>query len=161
MMNNEEKRKSYEVVIRKITTSWQETTSIIARMSMVAAYLVQRAPHVLWAGFFMLVDGELTVGPYNCLPARVVLPKNMGVCWSCVNSGKPVVVSNTHEFEGHVKREGPSNSEICVPIKNKKGEVLGVLHHDSADFNAFDEIDVEYLSRIAEMIEETIANLDS
>ena len=43
----------------------------------------------------------------------------------------------------------------------KKGEVLGVLHHDSADFNAFDEIDVEYLSRIAEMIEETIANLDS
>jgi GAF domain-containing protein len=155
-MDVDEKRRSYEAAIRKIITAWELTTDSVARMAMAAAYLTQRSDDTIWAGFFLLVDGELTVGPYNGPPALPVLPKHEGVCWLCVDSGKPVIVPNTHEFEGHIRRAGPSNSEISVPIINAKGKAIGVLHHDSADFNVFDEIDVEYLTQIAKMVEEVL-----
>jgi GAF domain-containing protein len=155
-MDKDKKRWSYDTAIRKIESSWEQTTDTVARMAMVSAYLLHRSDNILWAGFFLLVNGELTVGPYNGQPAVPVLEKHKGVCWSCVESGKPVIVPNTHEFDGHIKRVGPSSSEISVPVQNHKGKVIGVLHLDSADFNVFDEIDVEYLTRIAKMVEEIL-----
>ena len=155
-MDSEEKRKSYEETIAKITSSWEKTNDSVARMAMVAAYLLYRSDSIIWAGFFQLIDGDLTVGPYSGKPTQPVLEKHKGVCWSCVDSGKPVIVPNIHDFEDHIRGEGPSSSEISVPIMNEKGEVAGVLHTDSGDFNIFDEIDVEYLTQIAQMVEKIL-----
>ena len=127
---------------------------------MVTGYLLERASNIIFSAIFLLVDGELTVRTYNGPPARPVLEKHKGVCWTCVDRGEPVVVPNVHEFSGYIRREGPSNSEVSVPIKSPEGQAIGVLHMDSADFDAFDDVDVEYLVRIADMVSEIVAGTD-
>ncbi len=151
-MDPQAKKKSYEGATRQIEAAWKLTTDVTARLATVAAYLFQRSPDIHWSGFFFLRSGELTVGPYNGLPATVVLQKHQGVCWSCVDSKAPVIVPNTHKFPGHIRRAGPSNAEITVPIFDSEGEVVGVLHNDSADFDFFDAVDVKYLTRIADSV---------
>jgi L-methionine (R)-S-oxide reductase len=149
-----DKASTYEALIVRLESSFSETSDPTARMATVAALLHKHFEHVFWAGFYLLAsDGELVVGPYQGAPACLVLERHRGVCWSAVNSSSFVNVPNVHDFEGHIQCEGPSNSEVAVPVLGANGEVTGVLHLDSADFDAFDEIDERYLARIARMLD--------
>jgi len=155
-----DKRESYKDVLQKIASTWQQSPDPLARLTMVTGYLLERTDNIIFTAIFLLVDGELTVRSYNGPPARPVLEKHKGICWACVDRGEPVVVANVHEFPGYIRREGPSNSEVSVPIKTPAGGTIGVLHVDSADFDAFDEVDVEYLVRIADLVSEVVAGTD-
>jgi len=73
------------------------------------------------------------------------------VCWKAVSTNQTLVVANVHEFEGHIRVEGGSNSEISIPLRNKSGQARGVLHIDHADYDAFDLIDIDALEQIATM----------
>ena len=44
------------------------------------------------------------------------------------------------------------NSEIVVPLKNKEGEIIGVLDVDSKEFGSFDEVDREGLENILTLL---------
>ena len=151
-MSSEQKREAYEEVLKILRKDCARTEDRTARMAQVAALLIRSFGGFFWAGFYQMVDGELTVGPYQGAHAAAVLPNKRGVCWTCMQRGELVNVPNVHEFKGHVRVEGPSNSEISVPLFMEDGTVYGVLHIDAADFSAFDEIDEEYLGQIAEMI---------
>lgn len=150
-MSSERKRAAYEEIVERLVRCFGESDDRIARMAQAAALLFKHFDNFFWTGFYELKDGVLTVGPYQGSPTATVLEKNRGVCWSCVNRGELVNVPDVHEFAGHIRVEGPSNSEISVPLKDADGEVYGVLHVDAADFDAFDDVDEEYLSRIAAM----------
>lgn len=151
-MNAERKHDIYEQVVRLLEERCRETSDRTARMAQISALLFRHFSEYFWTGFYQLVDGKLTVGPYQGAPAATVLAEPRGVCWTCIRRGEIVNVPNVHEFEGHIRVEGPSNSEISVPLFDGNGAVCGVLHVDAADFNAFDEIDEKYLSRIARMV---------
>ena len=146
------KQEKYDRVISMLEAAWRETDDPVARMATVAALLFRDFDDFFWAGFYLLRDTSLTVGPYLGAPAAVVLPRNLGVCWSAVNNSETTVVANVHEFEGHVRVEGRSNSEISIPLRGASGEVIGVFHVDHADFDAFDSVDIESLERIVSML---------
>lgn len=123
----------------------------ISRMATIAALLHHKMDYFFWTGFYLLVDDELLVGPYQGSLACQKLEKNTGVCWAGINQLKTIIVPNVHEFPGHIACNSRSNSEIVVPIyKNKK--VAGVLDVDSNKFNSFDEIDAEWLEKICKLI---------
>ncbi len=65
---------------------------------------------------------------------------------------RPIVVSDVHNFPGHIACDSRSNSEIVVPLKNTIGEIIGVLDVDSKDLNSFDEVDREGLEKILQLI---------
>ena len=146
------KQDKYDKVISLLETAWRETDDPVARMATVAALLFRYFDDFFWSGFYLLRDNNLTVGPYLGAPAAVILPRDLGVCWSAVNNNETIVVPNVHEFEGHVRVEGRSNSEISVPLRGTSGQATGVLHVDHADFDAFDSIDIESLERIVSML---------
>lgn len=123
----------------------------ISRMATIAALLHHKMDYFFWTGFYLLVDDELLVGPYQGSLACQKLEKNTGVCWAGINQMKTIIVPDVHQFPGHIACDSRSNSEIVVPIY-KNNKVVGVLDVDSNKFNSFDEIDAKWLEKICKLI---------
>jgi len=58
-----------------------------------------------------------------------------------------------HAFPGHIACDARSKSEVVVPLKDREGNVVAVLDVDADRLDAFDEVDVEGLSRICASIQ--------
>jgi L-methionine (R)-S-oxide reductase len=142
----------------RIYTQLQElvkkSNSTTARMATVVAVLHHKMDTFFWTGFYMLENGEMTVNVYQGPVACQILEKDKGVCWAAFNKKATVVVEDVHQFPGHIACDSRSNSEIVVPFKNSRGEVIGVLDVDSKEKAAFDETDARWLEKILELIPE-------
>ena len=151
-MDRGAKRAIYDEAIRDLKIQFRDCRLPTARMATATAVLHAKLKHYFWTGFYLLADGELTVGPYQGAPACVVLEPHRGVCWAGIDRGAPVIVPDVRKFEGHIECDGRANSEIAVPLKDAAGAIVGVLDIDSADFDAFDEIDEEKLLAVLALI---------
>lgn len=119
-----------------------------ANSANLAALLFHALPDLNWAGFYWLKDGGLVLGPFQGKPACVRIAVGKGVCGTAAATGRTVVVPDVHAFPGHIACDSRSNSEIVIPVFDKKGELAAVLDVDSTQFAAFDEIDEEGLRLI-------------
>ncbi len=142
----------YERIFHQLEDLLLKTDNKTARMATVAALLHHKMPYFFWTGFYILTAGELVVGPYQGPLACQVLEKNKGVCWAGVRDRKAIIVANVHEFPGHIPCDSRSNSEIVIPLFNEKNEVWAILDVDSQKFDAFSEVDKEWLLRIVKLI---------
>ena len=142
----------YQRIYVQLRELLKKTNDETAKMSTVTALLHNKMPHFFWTGFYLLKKGNLIVGPYQGPLACQELSEKKGVCWSGIQKEKTVVVPDVHKFPGHVACDSRSNSEIVVPIKKKDGSVYGVLDVDSRKFNAFSDIDKEWLEKIVSLI---------
>lgn len=118
----------------------------IANLANSAALLYHSLPDLNWAGFYLLKDGELVVGPFQGKPACVRIALGKGVCGTAAQLRTTQVVRDVHEFPGHIACDSASNSEIVVPMI-RNGELLGVLDLDSPKLARFDEQDRAGLER--------------
>ncbi len=102
----------------------------------------------------MLIDKELTIGPYQGPLACQVLEKKKGICWAGLEQKKTIIVPDVHKFPGHIACDSRSNSEIVVPLfdLNKNNHAWAVLDVDSRKFEAFSEIDKDWLEKIVKLI---------
>lgn len=123
-----------------------------ARMATIAAVLHHKMDGFFWTGFYLLRKGELIVGPYQGPVACLKLEKDTGVCWTCINRGKTLLVPDVNKFPGHIACDSRSKSEIVVPVKNAGDEIIGVLDVDSISFDHFDESDAEWLEKITSLV---------
>jgi GAF domain-containing protein len=152
MMDNKRTKGRYDRVYDQLVDLLSAQQNEIASMATIVAVLHHKFDHFFWTGFYLLTDGELIVGPYQGSVACIKLKKNTGVCWAGINQKKTIIVPNVHEFPGHIACDSRSNSEIVVPLKNKSGEILGVLDVDSKEFNSFSEADKDGLERIVDLL---------
>lgn len=118
----------------------------IANLANSAALLYHSLPDLNWAGFYLLKEGELVVGPFQGKPACVRIALGKGVCGTAAERRTTQLVRDVHEFPGHIACDAASNSEIVVPMI-RNGELLGVLDLDSPKLARFDEQDREGLER--------------
>jgi L-methionine (R)-S-oxide reductase len=123
----------------------------IANLANASALLYHSLPDINWAGFYLLRNGELVVGPFQGKPACVRIPVGKGVCGAAAARRATIIVPNVHEFEGHIACDSASNSEIVVPMM-RAGELLGVLDVDSPRLGRFDEEDRAGLEAIVERL---------
>ena len=142
----------YERIVEQLAELFEEAEDPLARMATAVALLHHKMPHFFWTGFYLLVEDDLCVGPYQGPLACAVLERHKGVCWAGVDRGETVLVPDVHAFPGHIACDSRSNSEIVVPLKNASGEVVGVLDVDSVDHDAFSDADRAGLERIVGMI---------
>lgn len=146
------KEKRYQRILTQLESLLTKTDQPIPRMATIAAVLHHKMDHFFWTGFYLLVDGELMVGPYQGAVACQILKKNTGVCWSAILKNEVEIVPDVHQFPGHIACDSRSNSEIVVPLIDQSGAILGCLDIDSQEYNNFDDIDKIYLTKISHFV---------
>ena len=124
-------------------------SDFIANAANFSALLFHSLPDLNWAGFYLLKDGELVLGPFQGKPACVRIEIGKGVCGTAAELRQTMIVPNVHEFPGHIACDSESNSEIVIPLV-KDGVLLGVLDLDSPTLSRFDEEDASGLNQLAE-----------
>lgn len=152
MTDKENLAKRYKRIYSQLQELLTKTENRVARMATAAALIHHKMPHFFWTGFYILIEGELIVGPYQGALACQVLEKKKGVCWAGIKRKETIVVPDVHKFPGHIACDSRSNSEIVVPLFNPDDQVWGVLDVDSRKLDAFSEVDRDWLERIAKLI---------
>lgn len=151
-MTSEQKKQRYQRVAVQLNELFAKPGDPLTRMATAAALLYHKMGHFFWFGFYRRQDGQLLVGPYQGAVACQMLPKDTGVCWACVNRNETIIVPDVHKFAGHIACDARSKSEIVVPVRNPRGEVVAVLDADSDKLDTYDAIDAEHLQIVADMI---------
>ena len=123
-----------------------------ANLANASALLWQHLENINWAGFYILEQGALVLGPFQGKPACIRIPVGKGVCGTAVAEDRTQLVADVHQFPGHIACDGASNSEIVVPI-HKDGQVWGVLDIDSPLFGRFSPEDQEGLEDFVKALE--------
>lgn len=151
-MDTRHKLARYRRIGGQLADLFRKTADPVARMATAAALLHAKMPGFLWTGFYLLREGELTVGPYQGPLACLVLPPHTGVCWAGIDRGETVIVPDVHAFPGHIACDSRSRSEIVVPLRDGSGAVVGVLDIDSQRPAHFDDTDRQGLEPIVAAI---------
>ena len=123
----------------------------IANLANASALLYQSLPDLNWAGFYLLKEAELVVGPFQGKPACVRIAIGKGVCGTAAARRETIIVPNVHEFAGHIACDSASNSEIVVPMI-RGNALLGVLDLDSPTLGRFDQEDRDGLERFVAIL---------
>ena len=127
----------------------------IANLANVSAAIWQAMDRINWAGFYLMEQGKLVLGPFQGKPACIEIPVGKGVCGTAVAQKKTQLVEDVHQFPGHIACDSASNSEIVVPIY-KNGEIYGVLDIDSPYFARFTDEDQRGLEALVRVLEESL-----
>lgn len=139
MANN--KLEAYKVCRERIIALCSGEDDVIAKMASVSCILSHEMERFFWTGFYRVVGDTLVIGPYQGTVGCLRIPFGKGVCGEAALSGETQVVANVHEFPGHIACDSRSNSEIVVPVRDRKGDLIAVLDIDSEDLGHFDEVD--------------------
>ena len=124
----------------------------IANLANASALLWQMLEDINWAGFYLMEDGKLVLGPFQGKPACIEIPLGKGVCGTAAAEKKTQLVRDVHTFPGHIACDCASNSEIVVPII-ADGEVRGVLDIDSPSVGRATEAAREGLEAFVRILE--------
>ncbi len=149
-MNKEAK---YRRIYEQLRELFRVTPNLSSRMATLAAVLHHKMKGFYWTGFYRLHNDELLVDCYQGTLACQKLKKDTGVCWAAINREETLVVSDVHQFEGHIACSSLTNSEIVVPIW-REGRVIGCLDIDSKELGCFDAIDADNLEKIVKLLTE-------
>ena len=142
----------YDLLCRQLEEFIKEDSFYIPVLSNASALLFETLPNLNWAGFYLIRDNRLVLGPFQGKSACIHIEKGKGVCGSAWESDKVLVVPDVHEFPGHIACDSQSESEIVIPL-HKNDEVFGVLDIDSPLKDRFSEKDKEGLESFAMILE--------
>ena len=145
----------YKTLLAQVDALTAGVDHIIANLANVSAAIWQEMENINWAGFYVMEDNKLVLGPFQGKPACIEIPVGRGVCGTAVAEKKTQLVYDVHAFPGHIACDCASNSEIVVPIK-KAGQVWGVLDIDSPLVGRFTEEDKVGLEALVRLLEERI-----
>lgn len=145
----------YKLLLRQLDTLTDNVAHPVANMANAAAILWDALSDINWAGFYLLEDGVLVLGPFQGKVACVEIPVGKGVCGTAVAENATQLVADVHQFPGHIACDSASNSEIVIPLR-KDGNVVGVLDIDSPILKRFSESDREGLEQFAKILQDRI-----
>jgi GAF domain-containing protein len=106
-----------------------------------------------WVGIYLVKGDMLVLGPWNGEQAteHTRIPRGRGVCGAAATSGKTEVVDDVSKDNRYLSCFLSTRSEIVVPIK-KSQTVIGEIDIDSDQPAAFDDNDVLFLEKVADML---------
>ena len=125
-------------------------------MANTSALLMDTLEDINWAGFYIVMNGMLKVGPFQGHPACVLIGRGKGVCGTAWEKDETIVVPDVHAFPGHIACDSASRSEIVLPLHHM-GQVVAVLDIDSPLKERFSDVDREGLRLLVQILEERIS----
>ena len=150
---NREERLRYMIMLLKGQLSSEQDN--LANISNATGIIMACIDNLNWAGFYIIRDKELILGPFQGLPACNRIAIGKGVCGTAVETREVQLVPDVHLFPGHIACDDASNSELAIPII-KENNVVGVLDLDSPIKNRFTELEAEYFVKFVEILNQYI-----
>ena len=147
--------KLYPLLSKQLQAITEGVPHKIANLANASALLWEHLDTINWAGFYMMEDGALVLGPFQGKTACIEIPVGRGVCGTAVAENATQLVMDVHQFPGHIACDSASNSEIVVPI-HVGGEIWGVLDIDSPHLGRFTEADREGLEAFVRILEKVL-----
>ncbi len=141
----------YDLMKAQISALIETDPDYIPVLSNASSVLFQGMENASWAGFYLLKDGRLVVGPFQGKPACIHIELGKGVCGTAAKEGCLIMVPDVHAFPGHIACDSESASELVVPLR-KDGKVIGVIDIDSHVKGNFIPRDARGLEAIAALI---------
>ena len=145
----------YTMLQAQVQALTEGVPHIVANLANTSAAIWQAMERINWAGFYLMENGILVLGPFQGKPACIEIPVGKGVCGTAVQKAETILVEDVHQFPGHIACDSASNSEIVVPIF-KNGEVWGVLDIDSPYVGRFTKEDQNGLEALVRELEKTL-----
>ena len=133
----EDKQALYSLLRSQLAALMEGEEEPLPNLANMSALLFGALRDVNWAGFYLMKDGMLLLGPFQGKPACIRIPVGRGVCGTAAQTLQTQLVYDVHQFPGHIACDAASNSEIVIPLV-KDGKVLGVLDIDSPLRGRFD-----------------------
>ena len=146
---------NYNELNKQLSAMIENVPHKVSNFANASALLWEHLPDINWAGFYLMENGMLVLGPFQGKPACIEIPVGRGVCGTAVLENRTQLVADVHQFPGHIACDCASNSEIVVPLR-KNGEVIGVLDIDSPLLNRFTEEDREGLEEFARILQDVL-----
>lgn len=153
----ENKQQQYSQLAQQVEAIVVGEHDLIANMANVSSILYWALENVNWAGFYLVKDDQLILGPFHGQPACIRIPIGTGVCGTAVSEKTIQLIEDVHQFSGHIACDAASNSEIVLPIV-KNNQIIAVLDMDSPEIGRFDIEDRKGLSQIVEILQSTLRN---
>ncbi len=146
----------YKLLCEQLTGFLDTDPYFVPAMSNASALLWEALDDINWAGFYIVRNGLLVLGPFQGKTACIHIKKAKGVCGTAWEKDETQLVPNVHDFPGHIACDSASNSEIVVPIHDKSGAVVAVLDIDSPSLNRFSVADREGLEAFVKAMEKSL-----
>lgn len=145
--------KEYQLINEQLKYLIEDVTYEITNYANASALLFQSLKNINWAGFYLMQNGMLVLGPFQGKTACTKIAVGKGVCGTAVATDKVQRVFDVHEFPGHIACDSASCSEIVLPI-HSDGKIIAVLDIDSPVQGRFSAEDEEGLSEFVQILEE-------
>ena len=146
------------ILIKQVEEFAKDAPWEITLLANVSALIYDSLENINWAGFYLIRNEELVLGPFQGKPACVRIPIGKGVCGTAVETDSVQLVADVHTFPGHIACDSASESEIVIPI-HRGGNITGVLDIDSPVKGRFDNEDRAVLCEIVRILESFYDNL--
>ena len=146
---------NYSILAAQLKELAEIDRNAVSIMANASALLMQTMEQVNWAGFYLVKDGMLKVGPFQGRPACVLIGRGKGVCGTAWEKEETLVAEDVHAFPGHIACDSASRSEIVIPIRSD-GKIAAVLDIDSPVENRFSGEDRQGLEAFVRVMEEVI-----
>lgn len=143
---------AYRTLKNQLESLIENSPSLVSGLANASALIYGALSDINWAGFYLMQDGKLVLGPFQGKPACVEIAVGRGVCGTAVETQRTQLVPDVHAFPGHIACDADSQSEIVVPIFSADS-VIAVLDIDSPIKNRFTEKDKQGLESLAKVIE--------
>ena len=142
----------YNLLVQQVESLGAEEPWWVPFFANTAALLMETLPDLNWAGFYVLREGQLVLGPFTGKPACIHIPLGKGVCGTAAAGDNVLRVPDVHAFPGHIACDSQSASELVIPL-HRQGRVFGVLDLDSPKRDRFTTADEAGLQRVAAALE--------
>lgn len=145
----------YRQLCSQIQSLAEEERHYVSLLSNASALIWQAMDDLNWAGFYLMRQGRLVLGPFQGKVACIHIAVGKGVCGTAVAEDRVQRVPDVHRFPGHIACDSASNSEIVLPI-HQDGQVIGVLDIDSPLLDRFSPEDEAGLVKVVGEIEDNL-----
>ena len=146
-----DKKEMYALLKKQLAALTEGEGCSVANMANASALINGALENINWAGFYIMRDGELVLGPFQGKTACVRIALGRGVCGTAAQLKKTQLVPDVHAFPGHIACDCASRSEVVVPMV-KDGRVVAVLDIDSPQAGRFDREDALGLEALAGLL---------
>lgn len=137
----------YPVLAQQLTALLAGERDAVTNAAQFSAFIFQSLSDINWAGFYLLRDERLVLGPFQGKVACVHIPLGRGVCGRSAASQLPLIVDDVHAFADHIVCDSASNSEIVLPVM-VNGALYGVFDIDSPVLARFQQSDQDGLMHL-------------
>ena len=145
----------YNLMIKQLISLSESSKNYIPLLSNVSALIYENMKDLNWAGFYLVKNNNLLLGPFQGKVACVNIENGKGVCGTALKKDEVIRVEDVHKFPGHIACDSASNSEIVLPV-HYENKVIAVLDLDSPLLNRFSLEDEEGLKEFVSVLESII-----